>query len=200
MNFTQGLKYFVVILLLTVSVNAFAHVTDTTKVQGDKVSPTEVAIGDTIYKRKPHSPMVASTLSAILPGAGQVFNRKIWKVPIIYAGLGATLYFAFTNLQDYKSFRSAYVLRKSGGVDPYLESHPTDVELLAAVEQTHKFYEMAFIGTALVYVLNIIDASVDAHLFYFDVSDDLSINIQPQVLPSHNYKTATFGSTISLRF
>ncbi len=132
-----------------------------------------------------HSPAKASVYSAILPGAGQVYNRKYWKVPVIYAAFAGLGYLAKWNDDRYDTYRTAYRFRVDGNpetVDGFTEVYSdNDLKLLRDYYRRNRDLSLIFAG--LVYVLNIVDASVDAHLFYFDVSDNLSLNITPSVIP-----------------
>jgi len=127
-----------------------------------------------------HSALKATLLSLGLPGAGQVYNRKIWKVPIIYAGLGATGYAIYFNNREYQRYRTAYLARVSTDTPELVEDEFTGTGFTPPVlREFRNFYrsnlELSVLGFSLVYILNGVDAFVDAHLFYFDVSDDLGI-------------------------
>lgn len=130
------------------------------------------------------SPVRAAMLSATLPGMGQVYNRKYWKVPIVYAGFGTLVYFLDMNLSEYQRWRTAYIARVDGNpntVDDY-PFHSTH-HLQRAMEYYRRNLEVTYILAAALYILNILDASVDAHLMDFDVGEDLAIGFRPQVLP-----------------
>jgi len=123
----------------------------------------------------------ASILSAVLPGAGQVYNKKYWKVPIIYAGLGTTTYFFIQNLNEYNYYRTN--LRAIHDNDEAtVNETPYDSDDLVSLKQSSRnrrdISGAIFVG---IYLLNIIDANVDAHLATFDVSDNLSIRVQPLI-------------------
>jgi len=126
----------------------------------------------------------AALFSAVLPGAGQFYNKKYWKIPIIYAGflvLGYTIEF---NNSNYKTFKTAYQYRVDGDsttIDDYENIYPDPEALLVRKDYYRRTRDLLWIFTAGVYVLNIIDAYVDAHLSDFDVSDDLSMRTQPGV-------------------
>lgn len=140
---------------------------------------------------KKHSPKTAALLSTFIPGAGQIYNGSWWKTPIVYAGfagLGYGLYF----YQDYyHSFKTTY----NNYRNPYLEQNlnpPVDTVLTVRgetgyspvnVQQGRDFYrkyrDLCIIGVGVWYLVNILDAYVEAHLFEFDVSDDLSLRWQP---------------------
>lgn len=150
------------------------------------------------------SPARAAMLSATMPGLGQVYNRKYWKVPIIYAGFGTLLYFVDFNTTNYNKWRKAWLARIDGNpntIDGF-PLHSTDV-----LERAMNFYrrnlEITYILAAALYLLNILDASVDAHLMNFDVGETLSFGLKPAMMPVHNvFHTQTNTTQISfiLRF
>ena len=165
---------------------------------------------DTLAKKpKTKNPKTAALLSAVLPGAGQVYNRKFWKLPIVYAGIGTATYFIITNRSEYIRYREAYVLDNDTTNGLISEFNPGDLtqselEQLLRLErqyadQYRTWMEYSFIGFFAVYALQIVDATVDAHLFSFDVTDDLTLN----ALPTFQY-TATripvTGLRLSLNF
>jgi len=110
-------------------------------------------------------------MSAILPGLGQVYNRKFWKVPVIYAGLGGFYYMFSINNDQYNFYRRNLI---GENTTPYDKG-----QLQTQKEDYKKDRDFAALGMAVFYVLNIVDANVDAHLKTFDVSDDLSMRIEP---------------------
>lgn len=135
---------------------------------------------------QPHSPLKATIYSAVLPGCGQIYNRKYWKAPIVYAGLGTCIYFISENTKNYRFWKNAYIAFN----DNDLSTNPTgEAEGLSStqLDLNQQYYKklvdisyMSFLG---VYALQIIDANVDAHLFSFDVSPNLSLNYTPVVSP-----------------
>ena len=133
------------------------------------------------FAPKKHSPHKASIYSAILPGAGQVYNKKYWKVPIVYTALGSAVYFTFNNQQKYNQYRDAFLLRQDGSKDEY-DGIYSDSQLITIMEYYERNKELSIIMVAAVYILNIVDASVDAHLFDFDVSEDLSLHTTPKLM------------------
>lgn len=142
-------------------------------------------------------------MSAILPGLGQVYNKKYWKVPIIYAGLGGFGYFFVSNHNQYKIYQKS--LRAAADDDPstvpdiyWMNASQLQVEKL----RFKKYRDYCAVGLVAVYVLNIIDANVDAHLKTFDVSDDLSLSIDPwqEIYQSaYGLRTST-GISLKLNF
>jgi hypothetical protein len=155
---------------------ASAQVIDTVKTAG---------VHDTVILKKTvvlHSPKKASLYSTICPGLGQAYNKKYWKIPVLYAGFAGLGYLIYSNQKDYIRFRTAYRIRLDGDpatIDEFVFSIRSDDKLLKATKTIHRWRDLSIFGTALLYVMNIVDASVDAHLFSFDVSDDLSLNVQP---------------------
>ena len=136
-----------------------------------------------------HSPKKASIYSAIIPGAGQIYNKKYWKVPIIYTSIGTSFYAAQWNQKEYVHYREAYEYRTDADettIDPY-EDQFTESNLITIKNYHRKNRDLAYIITAGIYLLNIIDASVDAHLLKFNVNEDISLNIQPQFMQA-NYQ------------
>lgn len=137
---------------------------------------------DSLSKPKIHSPLRASLYSTVIPGLGQIYNKKYWKLPIIWGGIGTAIYFAQYNRTDYRFFKQGYVNRELGlPEDPELAQYST-TGIKTAMETARQNMEWCYIGALAVYLLNIVDASVDAHLFTFDVSDDLSLKITPTVV------------------
>lgn len=130
-----------------------------------------------------HSPHKATIMSLVLPGLGQVYNKKYWKVPIIYAGLAGTLYFAFEEKKQFSSLKEAYIKRiddDPGTIDNKYRNY-SDENMLELIDFHRRNRDLLFIASGIVYALNIVDAAVDAHLFYFDLSDDLTASIRPNV-------------------
>jgi hypothetical protein len=126
----------------------------------------------------PLTPSKAAFYSAIIPGLGQAFLGKGWKVPIIYAAIGASLYYYDVNNKEMNSYRSAYKRRLNGFFDDeYLETEiPITTEQLLLGMEFHKNYrDIAIILAAASYMLNILEANVSAHLLQFNVNDDLSV-------------------------
>jgi|VirMetMinimDraft_7_1064189.scaffolds.fasta_scaffold23822_2 hypothetical protein len=149
---------------------------------------------------KNHNPKTA-TLLALIPGAGQIYNRRYWKLPIVYGGLGALGYFTVSSYIEYNCFRKAYLHRVDENsltndecylADPGLDS----LSLKIYRDNAQESAEMFVIGMTIFYGLTIIDAFVDAHLMNFDISNDLSMKIRPKV--EYNVVTRNFVPTVGL--
>ncbi len=151
-----------------------------------------------------HSPKKATIMSACLPGLGQIYNRKYWKVPIVYAGLGGAAYGYFWNHNKYTTYRDAYVVRTDGDsstVDEF-DGFYSESNLLDLSNYYRRNMELSVVIFTFVYIINIIDAAVDAHLYDFDISDDLSMRVQPSMwrLNTNSGPSMGAGFTINLRF
>lgn len=136
-------------------------------------------------KEKPdfryHSPKKATWMSAALPSLGQFYNRRYWKPPIIYAGMGVAIYFLIDNQMKFIVARNSYRARLNVPgytVDTKYESL-SSTQILADRDFYRNNRDYSIIAVGGVYLLNIIDAAVDAHLRTFDVSDDLSMKVRP---------------------
>lgn len=153
-----------------------------------------------------HSPMKASIMSAVVPGLGQIYNTKkgkpnYLKVPIIYAALGAGIYMIGYNYNNYQEAKQFYLDREDGvesASSPYYDY--SNAQLIDEIEANRRYMELSIIGTIAVYVLNIVDASVYAHLYHFDVSDDLAINFRPNIYPSLASNHTFVGGTLQFQF
>lgn len=163
-------------------------------------------IPDSTYLQK-HLPHKATFYSAILPGLGQIYNEKYWKVPIIYAGFTGLIYYAGYNNHAYQGYKEGYEIRlKINAGDTTLtdlyEGY-TDASILSKREEWRRYREITFIAIGLLYVAQIIDANVDAHLFDYDISDDLSLRFDPIYTDPRSailtYSGVTKSSTIGLR-
>ncbi len=116
----------------------------------------------------PLSPARAAFYSAVLPGLGQAYNKKYWKIPIVYAALGTGVYFIVDNQQQYDRYRTAYKLRISGRPDEFdgtgEQPNISEDGLIRAQDILKKNRDLAVFITLGLYALNIIEANVDAHL------------------------------------
>lgn len=147
-----------------------------------------------------HSPLKAVVLSAIVPGLGQAYNRKLWKVPLIYAGFGSLIYFADYNAQKYDTFSRYYANSQVKGPIE-LETGGIEAKGLQVRKKHYKrMRDLTYIMIAGLYVLNIIDASVDAHMFYYDVSKDLSFRVEPAIFQINKEESQTMGIRLALQF
>ncbi|WP_246628722.1 MULTISPECIES: DUF5683 domain-containing protein [Algoriphagus] len=149
------------------------------------------------YSSLPKNPRKATMLSAILPGAGQVYNGKAWKVPILYAGFMADIYFIGYNNSRYQVFREA-LFAFDEGEDNLFPSLNRDA-LVRNVDYWRRNRDLTILLLGVIYALNIIDANVDAHLSGFDISDELSLAIEPSV-QQFAAQNQSLGLSVKLKF
>jgi len=127
-----------------------------------------------------NAPLKAA-LFAIVPGGGQAFNRKYWKIPIVYAGMGVAGYFVVRNTTEHQVYKFAYQYRvdsldSTSDVFPLIDAEGIKIQR----DIQRRNLELAYIGLVAVFVLSGIDSFVDSHLRTFDISDDLSMRIEPK--------------------
>lgn len=138
---------------------------------------------DSLNWRMRHKPKLATLYSAILPGAGQIYNRKYWKAPIVWCGLGLSIYLIQNNTKQYERYRDGYVALIDGDPRTVSEFEGGNAQSVRDVADTyHKWRDQSYLALVGVYILNVVDASVDAHFVRFDVGEDLSLNLAPSPL------------------
>ncbi|MBI9036003.1 MAG: hypothetical protein JEZ03_16195 [Bacteroidales bacterium] len=152
-----------------------------------------------------HSPRKATIYSAVVPGLGQAYNKKYYKLPIVYAGIGGLGYLIYYNRLEYHKFRDAYNFVRSGNtgepINDYVDLFKSDASALQSRRnEFRKEMEKYSIYLALFYIVQIVDATVDAHLMDYDVSDDLSLSLQPNLIPiTTSQQTPGIGGGLSLK-
>jgi len=177
----------------------------TVKAKNDSIPPVAKKLNRYDSAMKAHSPRTAAIRSAILPGLGQIYNKKYWKLPIVYGALGTCAGVFFYNLGSYKDTRFAYTVKYNMRV-----TH-TDSALFVKIrpnlkplsEESLRFYRNQFrrdidysaLFFLILWGLNVVDATVDAHLKSFDISPDLSL----QIKPGHSEMANTNGLSLVLK-
>jgi hypothetical protein len=166
------------------------------------VSEVKATTSDSLPKKKLHSPRKAGIYSAILPGLGQAYNRKYWKIGVIGAGAAALVYSYQFSLKNYRLHKNELILRQSDAISGFNENLAlySDGDLNELQDFYRRNRDLSVIGFALLYTLNIIDATVDAHFFDFNMSDDLSLQIRPEPVYNAFSARSSFGLGINLRF
>ena len=136
-------------------------------------------------QKKPHSAHKATIYSFVLPGLGQAYNKKYWKVPVVYAGFGVIGYMISNNRKEYKLYKAAYEFVPIEGENLPSPNEYYDLYSKDQLKQGRDYYrrnmELSYILAGFWYLLNVIDASVDAHLFDFKVSPNLSLRFDPYI-------------------
>lgn len=149
----------------------------------EPVASPALSAHDTLDWRQRHSPRKASILSAVAPGAGQIYNRKYWKAPIVWAGLGTAVYFIRENSREFERYKTAYIALVDGDpdtVDEFNGQFAPD-QVLTVTDTYRRWRDLSYIAFGLVYMLNVVDASVDAHFVRFDVGRDLTMGVGPSM-------------------
>lgn len=166
--------------------------------------PNEVVIDSVV--RKPMNilaPSRAAFYSAVLPGLGQAYNKKYWKIPIVYAALGTGIYFYLDNDKTYARYRDAYKSRLAGnttdefygdGAAPRVSNEG----LIRAQNTLQRNKELSLLITVGLYVLNIIDANVDAHLLQYNLDENLAL--KPHFKYDEQEHATNLGMTLNFKF
>lgn len=189
----RNLRFIIILILFSMGSAAMAQ----------KIATPGKPVPDSVLEKQ-HSPTKATLMSMCLPGLGQIYNKKYWKVPIIYAGIGVFTYLIVFNTNYYLEYKSAYIEAfrhdSTGSYADIVKKYPLE-SILSAREYYRRNLEITIIFTAIWYVLNIVDAAVDAHLFTFDIKNDLSLKVDPVLIPpaaqNRNYST---GVRLCLKF
>jgi hypothetical protein len=156
---------------------------------------------DSLLKASIRKPIIRS---AIIPGWGQITNKKAWKVPLVYGALGTSAYFFFRNVRQFNEARNAYALATDGDtsndnqiIQPYysVKNQPERIRVFRNQVRQNVDYSVLFF--ILSWGLNVMDAAVDSHLKSFDVSDNLSLNIKAGYFPAA--KTNGIGIILNIK-
>ncbi|MCB0524164.1 MAG: hypothetical protein KDC86_06555 [Saprospiraceae bacterium] len=156
------------------------------------------------FVKKYPNPRAAAVLSFVLPGAGQIYNKKWWKLPIVYGALGGMTWLAVTNDKQYKELRTNYKWLVDGDEttnpvnEPYI--YMSETQMKSYRDLFRNYTEKSYLFLGVTYLLVVTDAFVDAHLATFDVSDDLSLRIVPDIQSGSGSIGASFGVGIRLGF
>lgn len=168
--------------------NSFAQVQDT-------LAPDSVV--------QDHSVRKAVIYSLVCPGLGQIYNKKPWKIPFIYGAGGTFMYYIVFNQMKYKKFRDAFFDQQITQESVIIDGARYSYENLGrGSEYFRRYRDLSVAGLAAIYLLNIVDAMVDAQFFYYDISDDLSLKVQPSVIQNIGLAgpTSSLGLRINLGF
>ena len=170
------------------------EVTDTLKIKNK--------FGSISKEFKPLAPATAAFYSAILPGLGQAYNKKYWKIPIIYAALGSGIYFYSDNNTNYKRARNAYKLSIDGKPHEFDGTNGnillSDDALVRAQKSYKKDRDLSLLVTVGLYLLQVVEASTNAHLLQHNVDDALSVN--PQLIKDTATNKTIVGASINFKF
>ncbi|PWL38369.1 hypothetical protein DKG77_08840 [Flagellimonas aquimarina] len=174
--------------------------------EGDGITIQEVT-----YQKKrinPLAPSKAAFYSAILPGLGQIYNKRYWKAPIVWGAIGTGIYVYSFNNTEYNKARDAFKRRRTGFTDDEFYdingdgSGPdiSDDALQDAQEARQRDRDLSLLVTIALYALNIIDANVDAHLKQYNVDDDLSLDFKPYLDLNPLTNSPNYGIALVVKF
>ena len=149
--------------------------------------------------KDPLTPSKAAFYSTIVPGLGQIYTEKYWKVPIIYGGLGIATYYYLYQTEQMNSFRDIYKRRIAGYTDDKYANRIFQNDQLIQGMNFHKRYrDLAVLYFMGFYLLNILDANVGAHLMQFNVNDQLTL--RPKIEPNLLNTDMNYGLTLNIKF
>ena len=194
-NFTIRKNIFAVFLVLFFSLQLSAQESDSLIVQTVEESISSDTVAP-LKTEKIHSPKKAAWMSAVLPGLGQGYNKKYWKIPVVYGGFVGLAYGINYNCVFFLQYRNEYRNRLNENLDDLKPkfSKMTLENVNLNKQNYQRNMEIFILVTGVWYLLNIVDAVVDAHLFSFDVSDDLTMSVFPLFQPNY-LGTSSFGKS-----
>ncbi|HUQ66808.1 MAG TPA: DUF5683 domain-containing protein [Flavitalea sp.] len=192
---------------LTIPTDTIPVFSDTTQLNDTGVVKTKSGKDSVVVKKKVHSPRRATMRSLIIPGWGQIYNKKYWKVPLVYGAIGVPAYLFTYNRKWYSKTKYALSIvannRYTGSaaadslakIDPalkFLVDAKQEGSLVNYRNQFRRDMDYSILFTVLMWGLNIVDATVDGHLIGFDVGDELSMKIRPTFLPNTTTPALSF--------
>ncbi len=159
---------------------------------------------DTVATKPLKNPKLAGWLSFALPGAGQVYNGQYWKIPIIYGGMGTLAYVShFYNTRFRQLKNDEHVLLNDGksAIGVSIHGLTNEADIVRYMTKYRRYRDLCFVGMALVYMMNVFDAVVDAHLYDYDVSEDITLHVEPFATgPVMANQNPSFGARLTIRF
>ena len=193
---------------------------DSTKFANDTAKVEGVKEKSVVVKDPDHSPKKAGMLSAILPGLGQAYNQKYWKIPVVYALLGGVGYLAYTNTDYYNFWHGALIIKNNpyhtdlelynyakdhsaGKTDipaSYFSTKISETEFQTENDYYRRNRDLSYFFTGVLYLCNILDATVDGHLYNYNVDDNLSFHIQPTMFNLGMANSSAMGLSFNMKF
>lgn len=200
------IRLIILVGILLCNTNLWAQ-TDSLLKQAATITPPADTVKDSsVRKHKVFSPRKATIRSAIIPGWGQIYNRKYWKLPLVYGALGITGYVFFDNIKTFNDIDFAYkvsIAKDTGNYDkvatylkPFVPNETTSLDNYR--REFRRNIDYSVLVFLLFWGLNVVDATVDAHLHDFDVTPNLSMKLKP-MLPAVGAGAAN-GTGLSLVF
>ncbi|MBU8892794.1 MAG: hypothetical protein KOO66_08440 [Bacteroidales bacterium] len=164
--------------------------------QNPSVENNTYSLNDSIVKI--HSPHKATMYSALVPGLGQIYNKKYWKLPVIYGLTGAFIYAFDLNNDMYNKYKNAYAEMEAGNITIF-EGYTDKAIMLRLKDGYQRNRDLNVIVLAAIYMLNIVDATVDAHLYEYKITEDVSLNVQPSLIKTSEYQNS-YGLSLKFTF
>ena len=202
----KGISFLFFLLCVIVAEPCLAQQLQQPPVSSDTIDPPPTKQELANKKIENRVPNKAALMSAIVPGSGQIYNRKYWKAPIAWIGLGVTAYLAVDFYKQTDTYGKAAFNTTHGNSAANSSSYHgynlqtlTQTQLSTLQDDSRRYMYMNIAIFSGIYALNIIDAYVDAHLKEFDVNDNLSFKVKP-LFYTANYSHLATGLTLSLRF
>lgn len=188
---------FIVLVFMSFGINAQK---DSTQVDNIKATGA-IKINSNYFN--PLSPSKAAFYSAILPGLGQIYNKKYWKAPVVWGAMGTSIYFYLDNNKEYDRYRTAFKQREAGLKDEFTNTDGSTLisrnGLISAQKTLKSNRDLSLLTTLVFYVLQIVEASVNAHLLQFNTNDNLSFS--PTIISNSNrYEIPKVGLKFKLSF
>jgi hypothetical protein len=193
---------------------------------GQTVSSDTVPVFKKTKKNFEPYPLKATMLAAAFPGTGQIYNRKYWKVPFVYAGFGGLGYAVVFNTQNYNKYIKAYqdFTDKIPETDSYVPLVPASIPpeeydpvlhpetynpstaswvsdaMIRQIDYFRRYRDLSYIGIGVWYLVTILDANVDASLFNYDVNENLNLTLAPVQVPLYNITAFGVGLSMKINF
>ena len=166
------------VLLLWVQARCYGQMDSS--LEPDPDAKSQINPKSRLNARREHSVQKAVLYSAVVPGLGQAYNGKYWKIPIVYAALAGTTYFIIDNHRQYRFYYEGLEKLVLEGEDVF-DGQFTPQNLIFISNTYRRWRDLSAILLVVAYGLNVLDAYVDAHFYYFDISDQLSLHVAPAV-------------------
>ena len=221
-------RLIVIAMMLAAAVTGYAQQEDSILIAMDSLAVADsemLTVYDTtsvVLQKQPRqkrdwntwkpNPQRALWLALVIPGAGQIYNRKYWKLPIIYGGFMGCIYALSWNNMMYKDYSQAYldIMDDDPGTASYNKFLHLGVEINKSNEERYKklfknrkdkyrrWRDLSFFAMLGVYALSVIDAYVDAELSEFDISKDLSLRVTPAVINNPSARTRLSAQSVGV--